>query len=168
MQASPPAPGGTFPLTQLRPAVPEDEDLLVRWLGELDATAATARAAGHDELTLGVGLLLATAPERLLVGWCGGEPVGLVTLSPEPDRPGCLTVGLIVDRAWRGRGLAVLRLRAAAVTARAGGVTALRAVVRCDNEPSRRAFRRAGFCFSPAAGPFSEEAWLDLKGAVLT
>ncbi len=90
-----------------------------------------------------------TRPEQILVAEAGGRPAGYIRLVP----PTPLAVnahvrqiqGLVVDDAFRGRGIARALLRAAGEEARRQGATRLTLRVLGHNAPARSLYEAEGF-----------------------
>ncbi|MBO0949574.1 GNAT family N-acetyltransferase [Fibrella forsythiae] len=85
------------------------------------------------------------------------EPVGQVRFDRQTD--GEVIVGISVDKAFRGRGLASLLIQQACEACRKKwGNVPISAYIRPDNQPSIRAFERAGFTDSHESRKFDVES----------
>jgi RimJ/RimL family protein N-acetyltransferase len=87
---------------------------------------------------------LADPDTRLFVVELGGAPIGQVRVDRIEGALGEIHIALAETARGRGRAAAVLR-DAACRGAEQLGLTALEAHVRAGNQPSLRAFERAGF-----------------------
>lgn len=130
----------------LRPAVPDDEPLYLRWRND----PAVRRAAFHgDEVDAQTHHAwfegkLGAADSSLHVVELDGDPIGQVRL--EHDAPGTAEIHISLAGLARGRGTGREALRqGVAEAARWTDVTEVRALVKPDNEASLRAFAAAGF-----------------------
>ena len=143
----------------LRRAARADAELLFTWRNDpltRQMSRGAEPVAWNDHLAW-LERLLVDHDRLQLVAEHGGVPVGAIRF----DRDGRqATVSLVVAPAARGRGLAAPLITAGIAEAQAtwASVTVLRAVIRPDNAPSRRAFARAGFVrLERAAGEI--ETW---------
>lgn len=155
-----------------RPATPADADLLLAWRNDpgtvrWSVVSESVHAKEHARWFAGV---LADPTRRVaivdylkLLG-----PIGTYRL----DGVGGLEVEVSVTIApkYRGWRLATPLIELASRRAVEAGADVVRAVIHDDNEPSRRAFRNAGFEFvRPVGGGwFGEYAvgWCDVVGRV--
>lgn len=133
----------------VRPAATGDLDALVElfaavveerlWLGAeppLDRAAQRQRFIERmEEGSSGESLVAMTAE--------GGELVGHVGMDLAPYNVASL--GMIVDEAWRGRGVGGALVEAAVDWSRRRGAHKLTLQVWPHNEPARRLYRRHGF-----------------------
>ena len=86
-----------------------------------------------------------------------GEPIGQVRLEKQPDNE--VIVGVSLDKAFRGRGLASqLILEACEVCQEKWGDVPISAYIKPDNQPSIRAFERAGFVYSHESRKFGVDS----------
>lgn len=76
-----------------------------------------------------------------------GEPFAFVRLDETPGHVGVCTISINLAPQSRARGLGAATLEAATTMAGALGFASLRAVIRPDNEASRKAFARAGYAY---------------------
>jgi RimJ/RimL family protein N-acetyltransferase len=133
-------------VVSLRPAQPADRDRLLAWRNEPAVRAASRSTAevAPAEHEAWFARRLADPDTRIFVVEHGGEPVGQVRVDRLHGRRGEIHVALAATA--RGRGFAAPAL---ADGARRGaqelGLDVVEANVRADNEPSLRAFARAGF-----------------------
>jgi RimJ/RimL family protein N-acetyltransferase len=124
----------------LRSAVPEDGGLLWEWANDpvtRQSSFSTAPIA-LDEHLRWLALVLDDAGRSLFIAELDGHPVGQVRLD-RIDDSAIISVSIAPEA--RGRGLAAEVIRSAIRSAEVPVV----AHVRASNEPSRKAFRRAGF-----------------------
>jgi ribosomal protein S18 acetylase RimI-like enzyme len=133
----------------IRSAREEDLPALVELLALLFAIEADFRA---DEARQRRGLTTLLAdPERraVLVAEANGAVVGMVTgqlvVSTAEGAPSCWVEDLVVEEAWRGRGLGRALLEAIEVWARRLGATRLQLVADRDNAPALACYRRLGW-----------------------
>lgn len=130
----------------LRAATSEDAERLLRWRND---PATRAASFNEDEVSSGehrawMARTLADPGRRLFVATAGDVPVGQLRLDRLPD--GDLEVHIVLAPEARGRGLAAPLLTLVIRDhARTLASTRVLARVRPSNEPSRRAFLRAGF-----------------------
>lgn len=132
------------PKVTLRAADSGDSARVLAWANDPAARAAsfsgeTIGAAEHErwyQKSLG-------GARRLFVIENHGEPAGLVRL--DPIDAAAFEVGIVVDSAFRGRGIAKLALAALDQQALAAGGESLLARIRVENRPSRRLFASAGY-----------------------
>jgi spore coat polysaccharide biosynthesis protein SpsF len=123
----------------------DDRDRLLAWRNEpaTVATSGTRRTVGRLEHERWFASLLSGGPTRMWIAEMRGQPVGHVRVDV---RSGTGEVSLGVASEARGRGLSGFLLseleRHLAADAQ---VHTLVARVRPENEPSRRAFMRAGY-----------------------
>jgi RimJ/RimL family protein N-acetyltransferase len=137
-----PPPAG--PSLSLRPATLDDAAVLLTWRND-PVTRANSRSKGEvreEEHLAWLRGTLSNADRRLLIAEREGQLVGQVRL----DRSGATAeVSITVAPGARGHGLAPWLLRAAESVGRELGVTTLLAEIHADNQPSLKAFKRAGF-----------------------
>ena len=134
------------PMPTLRPAVPEDEERLLRWRNEPSTRAASftrdvISAKEHHRWLTGK---LSSPSCALLIIEEQGRAVGQVRLDRVDPATADISIGLASNARGRGLGRDALRL-AVAEASRLLGVTAVRAFVKHDNRASLRAFGAAGF-----------------------
>jgi predicted dehydrogenase/RimJ/RimL family protein N-acetyltransferase len=144
------------PRLALRAATTEDAERLLGWRNDPATRAASFNEAevSSGEHRAWLARTLADPDRRLFVATANGVPVGQLRL----DRlsGGDVEVHIALAHEARGRGLAapllelVVRERAAVL-----GGTRVFARVKRGNEPSRRAFLRAGFRSCEAGSPES-------------
>lgn len=142
-----------MPGLTLRPATKRDAGLLLRWRNDPVTRAASRHAAevGTDEHEAWLDATLANADRELLVVERDGFAVGQIRLDALGPA-GEWEISIALDPAARGGGLGARAIGAGLDWLWAERPDARRVVadVRNGNEPSRRAFARAGFA---AAGP---------------
>jgi ribosomal protein S18 acetylase RimI-like enzyme len=110
-----------------------------RWLAMLEApTLARVRRFVLGNLRSGVAQFVAVDDGRV-VGWCDVKPKTHETLR----HGGVLGMGVAATHRGRGIGAALLRTTLDAALSR--GLTRIELVVRVDNEPAIRLYRRHGF-----------------------
>jgi RimJ/RimL family protein N-acetyltransferase len=130
----------------LRSARDDDRDLLLAWRNE-PAVRAASRSTGEvtpEEHAAWFARRLADADTRIFVVEHEGEPAGQVRVDRLDGARGEIHIALAESA--RGRGLAAPALSAAAQRgARELRLDRIEANVRAANEPSLRAFTRAGF-----------------------
>jgi N,N'-diacetyllegionaminate synthase len=134
---------------RLRAAVSSDAELVHNWAndpGTRAASFARAEIPLADHLAW-FGRELARRDHHLYLAEQRGEPVAFVRLDETPDQVGVCTISINVAPQARGRGLGIATLQAATTTAGTLGFATLRAVIRPDNQASRRAFVEAGYAF---------------------
>lgn len=137
---------------QIRPADASDVPTILDMMEEFNRFEQIPwqRTSGEAPLRQLVG-----APDLGLVGLCeqGGSPAGYFIITWGFDlewggRDAFLTE-LFLRPALRGRGLGREALTAALSLARERGARAIHLMVRTDNEPALRLYRRAGFLAPP-------------------
>jgi RimJ/RimL family protein N-acetyltransferase len=129
----------------LRRATAADADRLLEWRND-PATRAASFSTGEVDRDTHLAWLerrLADPMTVLNVLTVDGEPAGQLRLELAPDGSAEVSIGLAP--AVRGRGLAAPALGLIEPLAREHGAGRLIAKVRPTNEPSLRAFRRAGY-----------------------
>jgi UDP-2,4-diacetamido-2,4,6-trideoxy-beta-L-altropyranose hydrolase len=136
-------------MTSLRAAVSGDAELVHRWANDPTTRAVSFSRA---EIPLAEHLAwfareLARHDHHLYIAEQNGEPVAFVRLDETPEQVGVCTISINVAPQARGRGLGAAALQAATTTAGTLGFASLRALIRPDNEASRRAFARAGYAY---------------------
>ena len=142
----------------LRPAGELDRDRTFEWANDpvtraMSFSSATIPRADHDGWFT---RSLAGDARSLFIAEEGAEPIGLVRLDWLDQAHTQAEIGISLAREARGRGLSVLALQALIARARELEVVRLIARIKPDNEPSLRAFARAGFSERPRES--SEEA----------
>jgi RimJ/RimL family protein N-acetyltransferase len=128
---------------RLRPAGPDDADLLLGWANAPDCLAAKLRTSSpipRAEHVEWLSRRLADPAARLRIVLDGKEAVGQIRLEP---RDGALEIDIYLVPGRRGRGMARAALALAFAEPGAGPV--LRARVRIANAASRRLFASLGF-----------------------
>jgi UDP-2,4-diacetamido-2,4,6-trideoxy-beta-L-altropyranose hydrolase len=145
----------------LRAAGPEDRDRLLAWRNDpvVRAASRASDAVAPAEHAAWYARRLADPDTRIFVVEHRGAPAGTVRVDRLRGDRGEIHVALAAE--VRGRGLATPALRAAAERgARELALTAVEANVRNDNEPSLRAFARAGFAEVRQDGEWVVLEWL--------
>jgi RimJ/RimL family protein N-acetyltransferase len=132
----------------IRPATPDQwhtsRDLRLRALADApDAFCSTLeREQAFDESTWRSRLDRA----HTLFAWEGTDAVGAATGKPDPhEEGGREIVGMWVDPAHRGRGVAAALIGELVAWARAEGSPSIALWVAEDNNPARRLYERCGF-----------------------
>jgi UDP-2,4-diacetamido-2,4,6-trideoxy-beta-L-altropyranose hydrolase len=134
------------PSINLRPATPDDAELLLAWANEPATRAASLRSDPIDRPThlAWLAARLASPSCRIWIGTTDDEAVGVVRFEVGDD--GRATVSIAVAPEARGRGLGrrllAAGIEAARIELRPRG---FRARIRADNEASIAVFRGAGF-----------------------
>lgn len=134
---------------QLRAAVSSDAELVHGWANDPATRAASfsnAEIPLVDHLAW-FGRELTRRDHHLYLAEQRGEPFAFVRLDETPEQVGVCTISINLAPQARGQGLGAATLIAATSTAGALGFASLRAVIRRDNETSRRAFVRAGYAY---------------------
>jgi GNAT superfamily N-acetyltransferase len=82
--------------------------------------------------------VLATVDGRrhVLIGYAGGEPIGVARLARDADDPTTAEVAFAVVDAWQGKGVGTVLMEALAGDARAAGIRHLRASILAENKAS--------------------------------
>jgi GNAT superfamily N-acetyltransferase len=82
--------------------------------------------------------LLATVDGRrhVLVGYAGGEPIGIARLARDADDAATAEVAFAVVDEWQGKGVGTALMEALAADARAAGIRHLRASILAENKAS--------------------------------
>lgn len=146
---------------RLRPVREDDRDLLLAWRND-PAVRAASRSTGEvsaDEHAAWFAGRLADPGTRIFVVEHEGAAAGQVRVDRLDGSRGEIHIALAGD--MRGRGLAAPALREAArLGAEALGLDRIEANVRASNEPSLRAFARAGFVEARR-----DAAWVALEWA---
>src|SRR5262249_50032879 len=129
---------------------PEDCRLLWQWANDavVRATSFNPQPIPWDDHVGWFRCRLADPACALFVAQdADGTPVGQVRLeSANGANDGRAVISIGIAREHRGKGYASAMIRQACRAALADvGAHAVVALIRCDNEPSRRAFRTAGF-----------------------
>lgn len=138
----------------LRAAVSSDAALVHGWANDpITRAASFARAEIPlaDHLAW-FGRELARRDHHLYIAEQRGEPFAFVRLDETPEQVGVCTISINLAPQARGQGLGAATLDAATTTAGNLGFASLRAVIRPENEASRRAFVRAGYAFERDIG----------------
>ncbi|MCC3317328.1 GNAT family N-acetyltransferase [Nocardia africana] len=95
-----------------------------------------------------------------------GEPVGIASGVPEPDRGAARVISIWVDRSARGLGVGDLLLGSVERWAAENRYTTLRLGVFADNEHAIALYRRNGFEFESERQPTAQPAVLDADNRV--
>jgi len=139
----------------VRTAGPADAARLLRWRNDPAVRAASRSRAevSEAEHRRWLATVLADPERHLLVAEVEGEPIGQVRFDRLDDARHEISVALAPEA--RGRRLAAALIEAGIAWLREHvGPSTVDAVVRHENEPSLRAFRRAGFADAVAEGEF--------------
>jgi spore coat polysaccharide biosynthesis protein SpsF len=144
---------------RLRPAAVSDSANLLRWRND-PVTARfseTPSAVGSATHATWLAARLDRPATRIWIACLGEQPVGQVRIDVAAAE-GQVSLGL--DPKWRGRGLGTELVRQ--LIKSVGDdlqVVRLRAAVKRDNEPSRRAFAACGFVADGGRGDFDLYVW---------
>ena len=126
----------------IRPAHPGDAPSLALLTGQLGYPATPEAIVGR------LAWLAAEATQAVLVAEAEGDVVGWAqvgrALSLESGEQAEL-VGLVVDEAWRGRGIGAALVAAAEAWARERGLPCLRVRSNVTREATHRFYRNLGF-----------------------
>jgi len=138
---------------RLRPATPADSERLLGWRNDplTRAMSIEQREVTREEHAVWLARSVDQVGRVLLVAEAKGQPVGTVRLDAHDQ--GVWEVSLTVGAEHRGKGHAAAMLRVVEGVARSRGAIRLTAVIRADNAPSIRAFKRAGYYGFSEAGP---------------
>ena len=135
-----------------RGAEPRDMPRLVALIGELFAieTAFTVNPARQEK---GLRALLAAPNARVLVADANGEVVGMcsvqLTTSTAEGAPSGLIEDVVVDRAWRGRGIGRALLDEAEAWARGQGAARVQLLADQRNAPALDFYKGRGWMLTP-------------------
>ena len=127
----------------IRPATPGDGETLWRWRNAPDVRRASLDSTDiplPDHLEW-YRRALRNPDREILIAEHAGQPMGMVRFDRADDTA---TVSILLDAAYRGKGLSGPVLSAAISASRSGGVR-LRALVKHDNAASRALFLSLGF-----------------------
>lgn len=145
-------PSTSFPAVSLRALEPEDLDLLYliendRTLWDVGVTNVPySRFALREYIAGASGDIYADKQVRLMVCMPEGEVVGMVDLCNFAPRHNRAEVGIVVQRQWRGRGIAHAALLALGRYAREVlHLHQLYAVVDASRQPTVRLFSDMGY-----------------------
>lgn len=135
------------PEVTLRPALPEDVELVFRWANDPATRAASFKPApiAHAEHVAWFEAQLARPDRHLRIATREGVPFGFLRLDRDADAADRCTLSVNLAPEARGCGLGARALRAATTEAGRLGFRAITALVRPENEASVRAFLRAGY-----------------------
>jgi RimJ/RimL family protein N-acetyltransferase len=130
-----------------RHARPADCRLLFAWANDAQTRAGSfhGQPIPFPDHERWFDASLAGETRVLLVAEIDGSPVGLIRLDREARESKTAEIGITVAPEKRGRGLAAPLLLHAQHEAAALGLRKLVARIKSANEPSLRAFERAGF-----------------------
>ena len=138
---------------RLRAVELEDADLFYKWENDMElwGVSDTLRPFSRyalEQYVIGSQneSIYATRQMRLMIDLEDGQTVGCVDLYDFEPRNSKAAVGIMIDKAFRTKGLAVQALEQLwQYVRRIYGLNQLYAFVPCDNEPSRRLFLAAGY-----------------------
>lgn len=136
---------------RFRGAGPRDVPRLVALIGELFAieTAFTVDPARQEK---GLRALLASPTARILAAEAGGEVVGMctvqLTVSTAEGGPSGLIEDVVVDRAWRGKGIGRALLDEAEAWARAQGASRVQLLADQRNAPALDFYTARGWALT--------------------
>ncbi|MGQ0662588.1 MAG: GNAT family N-acetyltransferase [Pseudomonadota bacterium] len=137
------------PRVGLRPAAPADESLVLGWRNDpfIIARGSSRASVSREDHRAWFAASLAGDDRLLLIVEIDGVPAGLVRF----DRAGRdAVISIYLVEAYTGRGHGILALhRAVAMAAERWRSARITAVVRADNVPGHKAFRKAGFRHGP-------------------
>lgn len=140
------------PEVRFRGAGPRDVPRLVALIGELFAieTAFTVDPARQER---GLRTLLAAANAHVLVAVAGEAVVGMctvqLTVSTAEGGPSGLIEDVVVDRAWRGKGIGRALLDEAETWARAQGALRVQLLADQRNRPALDFYAARGWTLTP-------------------
>jgi RimJ/RimL family protein N-acetyltransferase len=137
---------------RLRPAELSDLDLLLEWRNDpvtRENSRSTAVVSAEDHLLWLRRTLDANDRHLYVAELDDGTPCGTVRVDRDQA---AAEISLTVAPAQRGRGLAAEIITLATREACRRGVRLLRAEIKPENEPSIRAFRRAGYAAAAQDG----------------
>ena len=137
-----------MPDLTLRPATPEDADLLFAWANDSLVRANSYHSAPvpYARHVAWLAAKLADPAAELWIAEEAGTPVGQVRFDASGQEA---VIGVLVAPQARGRGMATRLLRQACAAYRAAHPgRAIHAYIKNENEASLRAFAQAGFMFS--------------------
>ena len=140
------SPAGEVQL-HMRAAASNDAELVHRWANDPATRMAsfTRRAIPLAEHLAWFARELARSDHHIYLAERRGEPVAFLRLEETPAHAGACTISINLAPEQRQRGLGIATLEAATGLARGHGFSSIRALVRPDNEASRRTFARAGY-----------------------
>ena len=132
---------------RLRPAKAEDARLVFTWANDPVTRRVSFSSAeiAWDEHLAWFEAQLQRDDRNALIAELDGEALAFVRLDAIAERAGSCTISVNVAPEARGRGVGVQTLEAATVRSAALGFSTIRALIRPDNEASRRTFARAGY-----------------------
>jgi RimJ/RimL family protein N-acetyltransferase len=146
---------------ELRRATPTDGELLLDWRND----PATREASGNrasvaaEEHAGWLERVLAEPDRHLVIAEADGRPVGQARI--ERRRAYRYELSVSLDAAERGRGVGATLIAGACEWAWAAtNASGIEAWVRDGNEPSLRAFEKAGFEPGPDSRPGFVNLWL--------
>ena len=137
---------------RFRGAEPRDMPRLVALIGALFAieTAFTVDPARQEK---GLRALLASSNARILAAEADGEVVGMctvqLTVSTAEGGPSGLIEDVVVDRAWRGKGIGRALLDEAEAWARAQGALRVQLLADQRNRPALDFYAGRGWTLTP-------------------
>ena len=149
-----------FPLIY-RPAQPSDVQLYFDWANDpvTRQQSFNTEPIPWENHSVWFSFKLADLTARLLVFETQqGEPVGQIRFERRADE---VVIGISLDAAIRGRGLAPVMIWAAVAyyqTQFPGDNLPIHAYIRPDNRASIRSFEKAGFSFSHESGKFGVQS----------
>lgn len=146
----------------LRPAGPGDEGLLLTWRNDEETRRWSLQTDEVDETAHArwfKAKLEQSGTTRIYIAEVEGRPVGQARLDRQDGATGEISVGL--DAQTRGMGLGTGLIRSAS----AQGVADLHldeviAVIKVGNEPSVRAFARAGYELVARTEQHGAQVWV--------
>lgn len=143
----------------LRRAEESDREMIFGWRNDpwivgLSTSRRTVTRAEHDDW---FGRVVADPGTILFVVETGGTPAGQVRLTMDGEAGGVeavISIYLLKEHTGRGIGAAAIGQGCAAAFAQWPGLRRVRAQILRDNEPSMRAFEKAGFVPADGDGEF--------------
>lgn len=146
----------------LRPANAADEQSLLEWRNDAETRRWSLQAVEIDAAAHSRWLRAKLdAPEttRIYIAEVDGLPVGQARLDRREAETGEISVGL--DGSARGKGLGVELIRAASLQGIADlRLTEVVAIIKVGNDPSARAFARAGYELVDRANHAGTDVWV--------
>ena len=132
----------------LRPAVPEDVDLLFRWTNDptVRANAFSTDPIPYENHVAWFRGRLDNPDCRIYIGMEQETPVGVIRVERIQDAPQAGLISYSVDGNARGRGIGTELLRKICrQDLEMEGIQVLAGQVKLENLPSQKAFEKAGY-----------------------
>ncbi|MDP2948429.1 MAG: GNAT family N-acetyltransferase [Chloroflexota bacterium] len=135
----------------MRPALEADLPRLLELLGQIDSSMYPQREDASDALRLSVFRQIAADPrQHLLVAEADGRIVGTAQLTVIPHlsrscKPLAVVEGVVVDEAYRGKGVGAALMRAVEQIARQAGCYKLTLSTNLARSGAHRFYSRLGW-----------------------